>query len=108
MTPLDLLNEVHGQWTGYQFAPATLSGDEVDLTHLESALAASTLNDRQRQALHLRYFVDCTLQQIARKLGISTERARQIVCTSVRKLRLPYNLNHIRRAVPGTFNQHRL
>lgn len=107
MTPLDLLANIFGQWTGCQWRPASFDGLDVDLMHLESAIHASNLTDREKTAVIRRYLHHKKFKEIAREMNLTTGRIQQIVPRGVRRLRALHNLRHLKRAVPGWFNHHR-
>ena len=51
--------------------------------------ALSTLKERERLVIELRFFRSPkeTLEAIAKRLGVSRERIRQVECNAIRKLR---------------------
>jgi RNA polymerase sigma factor (sigma-70 family) len=68
-----------------------LDTPETDLNRRQIAQLIQTnlhrLNDRQQQVIHLRFWEGLTLEQTARRMGVSTERVRQIEAKTLRLLR---------------------
>jgi RNA polymerase primary sigma factor len=72
--------------------PAHLRLDEISLeSGIETALGR--LNPRERRVVELRYGIGCvrahTYSEVARELGVSLERARQILMRAIVKMRTP-------------------
>jgi len=67
---------------------------EFDYEGLEEAI--STLTDREKEAVDLRYRKEKTLTEVANDLQISPERVRQVLAKACRKLRHPARLRLIR------------
>lgn len=57
--------------------------------------AISTLEPREQDMLRLLYEESCTLRSIGESYGITSQRVRQIVARSIRKLRHPSRLTYI-------------
>lgn len=55
--------------------------------HLQVPVQMQALPETQRQALELRYLQDLSFDEIARRLGTSSENSRQLVSRAVKKLR---------------------
>ena len=60
MTPIDLVTVIFC---------VPMTAEEVDVTHLREAVVTSSLNERQKQAVLLRYFVGLTYKQMGKAMG---------------------------------------
>ena len=64
---------------------------EIEERTHEVAMALATLPVRERQVIQLRYGLDgttpCSLIQVARRLGVTRERARQLESRAIRRMR---------------------
>lgn len=58
---------------------------QVDVRKILSK--CKTLSDQERMIIHERFFNDCTLEVVARKVGLTRERIRQIEVNAILKLR---------------------
>ena len=67
---------------------------EFDEDGLEEAI--STLQPRETEAINLRFREELSLSSVATALGLSTERARQVIAKACRKLRHPARMKIIR------------
>ena len=67
--------------------------DELDrlgeVGNLEVAMALSSLTEREKAAIRLRYMDEMSMREVAERIGLSPERCRQIISKGVRKLRHP-------------------
>ena len=68
--------------------------------------ALFTLEDREREVLHLRYEEGYTISDIATEFSISQGRVRQIESKALMRLRYPYRWNYIKLGIDG-FVQYR-
>jgi DNA-directed RNA polymerase specialized sigma24 family protein len=90
MTPIDLVTMIVG-------VPVT--AEEVDVTHLREAVVTSSLSERQKQAVLLRYFVGLTYKQMGKAMGGCAGPAQQHTLKAIHRLRHPFNMRHLSRAV---------
>ena len=90
--PYNLVDNIFMEPTSY-----ILTDDQLD--GLEYAL--STLSQRERDVLHLRYHEALTLEDTGARMGPSGERIRQIEVKAIRKLRHPSRANYIRNGLKG-------
>ena len=68
----------------------------------EAAGLISRLPDRQRRAVWLRFWRDAKLEDIGKEMGISKERARQLILHGVTRLREMYGLPRSRDGARNT------
>lgn len=69
--------------------------------HAGLSYALFTLEDRERELLHLRYEKGYTISDIASEFSISPGRVRQIESKALVRLRYPYRWNYIKLGVDG-------
>ena len=77
--------------------PDTVSKENIAGLHY----ALFTLEDREREVLHLRYEEGYTISDIASEFSISQGRVRQIESKALMRLRYPYRWNYIKLGVDG-------
>lgn len=77
--------------------------EEMNQRELKTALWAvvDTLEERQRQAIRLRYKEGCTFAETGSQMGITLEAARQWVDKGLRELRKPSRSNGLRPYLDG-------
>lgn len=107
-TPVDLLNELFGRWQGYEFKRANFHPDAIDLSLIESAINASTLTERQKIVLVSHFICGEKYTDIGKRYKVCGQQARSICLLGIVKLRHPWNMRHIKRAVSGWFNYVRI
>jgi DNA-directed RNA polymerase specialized sigma24 family protein len=89
-TPIHLISILVG---------VSVTAEEVDVTHLREALVTSSLSERQKQAVLLRFFMGLTYQQMGRAMGVCAGPAQQHTLNAIHRLRHPINMRHLSRAV---------
>lgn len=82
--------------------PDTFSKESIAGLHY----ALFTLEDREREVLHLRYEEGYSISDIASEFSISQGRVRQIESKALMRLRYPYRWNYIKLGIDG-FVQYR-
>ena len=69
--------------------------DQLDICRLITE-ALDTLSLREAKVLQLRYFADCTFEEIGNMYGVTRERIRQIESKALRKMKHPSRFDHLR------------
>ena len=69
--------------------------DQIDICRLITE-ALETISEREAKVLQLRYFLECTLDEVGGMLELTRERIRQIEKTDLRKMRHPSRFDRLR------------
>jgi RNA polymerase sigma factor (sigma-70 family) len=69
--------------------------DQSDICRLIT-VALETISPREAKVLQLRYFLECTLDEVGGMLELTRERIRQIEKTALRKMRHPSRFDRLR------------
>ena len=74
--------------------PDWMQPEQPDLDHQRDvqqliAEVLDSLTEREAEILRWRFWEDYTLEEVAKELGVTRERIRQIECKAMRKLRHP-------------------
>jgi len=69
--------------------------DQSDICRLITE-ALETISEREAKVLQLRYFLECTLDEVGGMLELTRERIRQIEKTALRKMRHPSRFDRLR------------
>ena len=69
--------------------------DQRDICRLITE-ALGTLTPKEEKVLQLRYFQDCTFEEVGRIFEVTGQRIRQIEAQALRKMKHPSRLDHLR------------